>query len=209
MSRISLGRLALAGACLTMLAGCDTLGNPMDILSGKRTTPDEFQVLARKPLRMPGSLALPEPRLGEASALEPDPRTDAVIALLGGPVVAGGSSGGAGEQALLDAANATAEQTEIRAALRADEENFDSNKPYEAPSIFELFGPSEKKPEDAIDPGAESRRLQVQGIAPAPINPEDLPPEQAEEREGAELFYNTVDGKPDNKLPSATTTPAF
>lgn len=209
MSRISLGRLVLAGACLTALAGCDTFGNPVDILSGKRITPDEFQVVARKPLRMPGSLSLPEPRLGEVSVLEPDPRTDAVIALLGGPVVAGGASGGAGERALLDAANASAEQTEIRAALQADEENLDANQPYEAPSIFELFGTSKEKPADAIDPAAESRRLQVQGISPAPVDPEERPPEEGETSQDPGLFYLTPDGKPANRLPSATTTPAF
>ena len=209
MSRTSLGRLALAGVCLTALAGCDTFGNPVDILSGKRITPDEFQVVARKPLRMPGSLSLPEPRLGETSLLEPDPRTDAVVALLGGPVVAGGAGGGAGERALLDAANASAEQTDIRAALRADEENPDSNQPYEAPTIFELFGSTEQKPADAIDAGAESRRLQVQGISPAPVDPEERPPEEGEAAQDRDLFYSTPDGRPANRIPSATTTPAF
>ena len=200
----------LAGTLV--VSGCETIGNPLDVLSGKRNAPDEFQVLARKPLRMPGSLDLPEPRLGEASPLEPDPKTDAVIALLGQPTAAGGVTGGAGEQALLDAASASARDTEIRRRLEAEEAAYEANKPYEPPTIFELLsGKSDEKHEDALNPAAEARRLQTEGVAPAPVDPDAQPPaEEGERSSEARLFYETGDGKPKNELPSATSgQPAF
>ena len=200
----------LAGALA--VSGCETIGNPLDVLQGKRNAPDEFQVLARKPLRMPGNLDLPEPRLGEASPLEPDPQTDAVIALLGRPSPVSGAAGGAGEQALLDAANASARDTEIRRQLEAEEAALEDNKPYEPPTIFELLsGKSEEKHEDALNPAAEARRLQTEGVAPAPIDPDAQPPaEEGERSSDAGLFYETGDGKPKNELPSATSgQPAF
>ena len=206
----ALTAIALFTGVMT-ISGCETIGNPLDIVQGKRNSPDEFQVLARKPLRMPGTLDLPEPRLGEASPLEPDPQTDAVIALLGQPVATTGASGGSGERALLDAANASAQDTEIRRALEAEEAAYEANKPYEAPTIFELLsGDTPETYEDAINPSVEARRLQTEGISPAPINPEDVPAEEGERSANdRSLFYETDDGKPKNELPSAATTPAF
>ncbi len=50
-----------------------------------------------------------------------------------------------------------------------------ATSPYEPPSIFELFGTSDEPPEDVIDPAQESRRLQSEGVAAAPIDPADRP----------------------------------
>ncbi|MEM1300749.1 MAG: DUF3035 domain-containing protein, partial [Pseudomonadota bacterium] len=72
-------RLWLGAALIIGVSGCETIGSPFDALSTKKRAPDEFQVLARKPLKMPGTLDLPEPRLGEVSPLEPDPTTDAIV----------------------------------------------------------------------------------------------------------------------------------
>jgi hypothetical protein len=206
-------RSLTAAAALTgvvALGGCETLGNPFDVIAGKRNSPDEFQVLARKPLRMPGSLDLPEPRLGERSPLEPDPNTDAVIALLGAPVTLA-TAPSSGEQGLLNAANAASSQTEIRQQLDQDLETADDNEPYEAPSIFELFSTSEEAPKDAINPNAEARRLQAEGVSAAPIDPSDRPQEDDGliKQGEVDLFYRTDDGKPQNKLPSAPTETAF
>ena len=210
MARSFLSVIVMTGTVLG-LSGCETIGNPFDVLSGKKQSPDEFQVLARKPLRMPGSLALPEPRLGEVSPLEPDPNTDAVIALLGAPIQRASTGTSAGEQQLLGAANTAANQSEIRTLLEQDEQTIDENKPYEPPSIFELLSPSgETKPENVIDPAAEARRLQTEGVSAAPIDPDDNPnPEPLITSEGPDLYYETDDGKPNNKLPSASTETAF
>ncbi len=209
-----MGKVLAVTAMATLLLGvgaCDTIGNPLEALSGARSSPDEFQVLARKPLRMPGSLELSEPRPGEPSPLEPDPETDAVIALLGAPVAQGvtGAPGGAGEQALLGAAQAASNNTEIRALLEQDRQA-PAEGPYEPPSIIELFSDKEKLPEDAIDPAVEAQRLQSEGVAAAPIDPTLRPFDpEADAPKDPDLFYETDDGKPQNTLPSAPTETGF
>ena len=61
-----------------------------------------------------------------------------------------------------------------------------------------------------IDPAAEARRLQTEGVSAAPIDPDDNPnPEPLITSEGPDLYYETDDGKPNNKLPSASTETAF
>ncbi len=202
---------AVIATSLLALAACDTLGNPFEALGRKPPSPDEFQVVSRKPLAMPNSLSLPEPRLGERSPLEPNPSQDAIAALLGSPgtpVVAASD----GEAALLAAANASAADDDIRVQVEADRSDAEANKPYEAPSIFELLdgSPKEEFP-DALNAEAESRRLQSEGIAAAPVNPNDRPQvaREGSESKPNDLFYETADGKPKNTLPTQNSKPAF
>ena len=167
--------MAAAGLAMGAVSGCDLVGNPVDLLQGNVKTPDEFEVVARKPLRMPQSVRvddLPVPRPGARSPLEPNPNEDAARALLG--TTAGGGTGATStsENALLSAANAAAADPNIGETLKEDEKRAEANKPYEPPSIFTLLGGNvEEPPEDALDADAESQRLQSQGIAPAPTNP--------------------------------------
>ena len=104
------------------VASCDAIGNPLEAIGGSRSSPDEFAVLSRKPLQMPSSVGLPEPRLGETSALEPDPSADAVAALLGTSTPRPSAPASAGEAALLSAANASQQQSEIRTTLALEAE---------------------------------------------------------------------------------------
>lgn len=150
---------------------CDRVGSPFDVLGGKRPGPDEFQVVTRKPLKMPGSLALPEPRLGERSPLEFDAQGQALSALTGRAPTADGGAASAGEQALLSAANAQNSETEIRAQLAQDAENPERLGPYEAPTVLELVGLDGQRAEDVLDADQESERLRQQGVAAAPVNP--------------------------------------
>ena len=202
---------AAAAIALLALAGCDAVGNPFEVLAVKRPAPDEFQVIARDPLRMPVSAALPVPQPGAPSPLDPDPHRDAAMALLGSPAqpVAGHSS--AGEEALLAAADAAAGDPEIRTILESDRQGGD-DRPYEPPSLWELLGATEKseaRPEDVIDPTAEARRLQTEGVAATPIDPDARP--DGEEEEAADQpspYPDTIYGTR-NKLPSSRPTPAF
>jgi len=205
-----LTRSVIAVSLLT-LAACDTIGNPFEVLGRKTPAPDEFQVVARKPLVMPNSTRLPEPRLGERSPLEPNPSQDAITALLGtpsAPIVA--QSGG--EAALLAAANASAADGDIRARVEEDRREEDVNKPYEAPTLLELLdGDKDEEFPDTLNAEAESRRLQSEGVSAAPINPNDRPGLRPKTAESAEeqLFYETDDGKPQNTLPTQNSKPAF
>ncbi|MEO1491704.1 MAG: DUF3035 domain-containing protein [Pseudomonadota bacterium] len=203
---------AAIAVSLLSLAACDTLGNPFEVLGRKAPAPDEFQVVSRKPLVMPNSVALPEPRLGERSPLEPNPSSDAIAALLGTPTISTVPAGSAGEAALLAAANAGATDGDIRTKVEADRSNADANKPYEPPTVFELLGSdSDQEFPDALDADAEARRLQTQGVAAAPINPDDRPAgavRKAAETEGS-LIVREQESKPRNRLSRPNTGPAF
>lgn len=206
----TLGQAASAVALLAVL-GCERVGNPFAVFGQKLPGPDEFQVIAREPLRMPGSIALPEPRPGERSPLEPDPNRDAVVALLGSDAAPRGSGTSSGEQALLSAADVAASNPEIRQTLAADRDGRRANEPYEPPSIFELFGAFEAPPEDVIDPAEEARRLQREGVAAAPVDPADRPPvEEAEAPLQVPSPFPELgtDRRPNNR-PLSTVEPAF
>lgn len=176
---------------LAALAACDTIGNPIDAMSAKRPSPDEFQVIARKELRRPpglGTSTLPEPRPGAPSPLEPDPRGDAVAALTGNRVAASAplaSSISRGEAALLAAADAQSANPDIRTQIIAENVAYEESKPYEPPTIFELFaGEREYDPEDVVDAPAEALRLSEAGV-PTPVDGRALERQAALEAEAA------------------------
>lgn len=210
MTRMIPGRAAAAAAlALSLLAGCDRMGNPLELVAGRTSAPDEFQVIARKPLRMPMSAALPEPRPGAPSPLDPTPQRDAAVALLGPDFRPVATVPSGGEQALLAAANAAAADPTIRQTLAADDRS--ASEEYRLPTIWELFGfGGEAAPEDAIDPAAEARRLQSQGI-PAPVDPNYRPaePETVVVQDPNLYPQMGVDRRPQNKLPSSAPVPAF
>lgn len=198
----------------TLVAGCDTLGNPFEVLGAKRATPDEFLVIARAPLQMPATRSLPTPRLGEVSRLDPTPERDAVAALLGPGAVVPASGTSAGERELLAAANAASADSAIRSQLEVDAVEGDPNKPYEAPSIFALvLGDGDTvEPTELLEPKSEARRLQTEGVAAAPIDPTDaVAPDVPSGLGGVIIEYDTTQtgGRPNNKLPVEGTAPAF
>ncbi|MEM9046142.1 MAG: DUF3035 domain-containing protein [Pseudomonadota bacterium] len=202
--------LRIAFLCLGVgaLSACSSIGNPFEALAKKKPTPDEFAVVARAPLVLPGSRSLPEPTPGAPSPLDPNPQQDAIVALTG-------TSGdnltstqpSAGENALLSSANAAAASAEIRVQLEQDEIDIEENEPYEAPLVSELlFGPGEEEidEETLLDPDREARRLQTSGVI-APVNPNEVPPAaQAEEDagDGRSFSYDTsqTGGRPNNTI---------
>lgn len=180
-------RAALASVALVALAGCSAIGNPFEVLSQKKKTPDEFAVLARGELRMPPSLGasvLPEPRPGAPSPLEPDPQREAILALTGSGVAPGAPASvqvSRGEAALLDAANVAAASPDIRVQLARDTTELAATKPFEPPTLWELFGFGSGSGADKatlLDPAAEARRLQTGG-QPAPVSRRALEAEAA------------------------------
>lgn len=204
-------RFWLGAGTILALAGCDVVGNPVAIVTGERKTPDEFQVLARKPLKMPGTLDLPEPRLGETSPLEPDPTTDAVVALLGVPVANASTQPSAGEQALLSAANASAADSQSAAQLEQAERAVRETQPYQPPTLLELLEGEEEDP-DTLVPAEEARRLQTEGVAAAPVDPNAVPVEETAQpqrpRDG-DTFYDGSNQRPNNLPRRPNTGTAF
>lgn len=203
-------KAGLAGSLLLM-AGCGSLGNPLDAIRGNIAPPDEFQVLAHKPLEMPDSNELPVPRPGAPSPLEPDPHREAIAALLGasGTPVTSAAMPSAGEQMLLSSANAAAASSEVRVQLEEDKVKAEANKPYQPPSLGELLGGSEEEKVDEtqmLDPVAESQRLQREGYR-APSDPEataEAP--ESDRREPVQSTYPT--GRPQSPIKVPGTGPA-
>lgn len=165
--------ILLGGVAVTALSGCDRLGSPFDALGGKNASPDEFKVVTRKPLNMPGSaVRLPEPRLGERSPLEHDPGSDA-RELLTGERTDVRTGGSAGESALVAAATANNANSTTGANLADREAELEKNKPYEPPTLVELLGSDGKPAKDVLDPDAEARRLRTGATTTTPVNPND------------------------------------
>lgn len=203
--------LAVAGIAVS---GCETIGNPFEAIAKKKPAPDEFQVLARKPLQMPGSGvsslrapgALPTPEPGAVSPLEPTPKADAMAALGATPVLS--TSVSRGEAALLQAADAASASSEIRVQLSQENAEREANAPYKPKPIWEVLGVSDDSgpyvdPAIVIDPVEESQRLQTAGLS-TPSDPNAKPAEEPEKRVSVrtQLFYPT----PDNRAPRNTFT---
>lgn len=166
---------AAAMVALATLAGCDRVGNPLEAIGAKIPPPDEFQVIASKPLQMPADANLPEPTPGAPSPLEHDPHADARAALLGvtGSTVEPTAAPSAGEEVLLSSANAASASGDIRVQLDEEKRQAEANKPYEPPSVLELLSISKKEKLDEselLDPQVEAERLQQAGTA-TPVDP--------------------------------------
>lgn len=161
-------------ALLLTAVACDRVGNPLEAITGEIPPPDEFRVMTHKPLVMPASGALPEPRPGAASPLDADPNRDAQLALLGTSdnTAVSTTAPSSGEQVLLESANAASASSEIRVQLEQEKIDAEVNKPYQAPSLFGWFGTKGEKIDEStlLDPAVEARRLQGEGKV-TPVDP--------------------------------------
>jgi len=85
--------------------------------------PDEFAVLPAKPLEMPDDLnVLPDPTPGGSNLTDPNPQADAIAALGGSLVAAGGIP--AGDAGLANYAGRNGVQSGIRSTLAAEDLDF-------------------------------------------------------------------------------------
>jgi len=136
-----------------------------------QTAPDEFSVVTKRPLEMPGSFAaLPAPEPGKASTRDRDPLADARAALAFEPVPASTApfAPSATEAALLSSAGAV--DPSIRAKLATEREIYEAEQ--EVYLLDRLIprlreGRGDTNPE-AIDAAQERLRLQQAGVAPRP-----------------------------------------
>jgi hypothetical protein len=204
------GPIGLTALLLTA-AACDSGGNPLEAITGTIPPPDEFQVMANKPLIMPTAGTLPEPRPGAASPLFADPHQDARQALLGNSdsVVVGSAAPSSGEAVLLASANAASASSEIRVQLEQEKIDRETNKPYEAPSLFGIFGASngEKLDESTLlDPAVEARRLQGEGKT-TPVDP-NAAAEVGETRPPPDK-QNYPTGRPQSPIKAEGTDPTY
>ncbi len=176
-------RAALGAAALALLAACggSEEGERQSVLRTiglRQPAPDEFLVVERRPLVLPGSYTeLPPPQPEGTNRVDPQPR-DEVVALLGGaPAAARATSGtSAGTQALLSSTGAGATDPAIRRTVDAEDAvtATEGSGQYGLNSIFgrRLNDPYQ---DDVLDANAELERLRAEGVA-APAAPPPPPP---------------------------------
>jgi hypothetical protein len=157
--------LALLG-----VAGC--AGSSREAIGLRVPPPDEFLVVSRKPLTLPADMtALPPPRPGAPSRVDPDPVAQAQAALTGvAPTAVASAAPTAGEQALLGAAGAAAPDPAIRQTLVAEapvpERRFGLDSFLGFP-IDQTMGAGDA---ERLSPTEEAARLREEGVV-APIPP--------------------------------------
>ena len=216
MTRSAVRRIGAMGLAVALAApaGCDRIGNPLEVIGGGVPEPDEFQVMARKPLSMPESYTLPEPTLGAPSPLDPDPRRQALEALIGAsgkPVTGAAATPSTGEQVLLSSANASQASREIRVQLEEERTSREENQPYEPPTVLDLlgFGGSDEEGVDEtqlVDPVAEAKRLQRDGVV-TPVDPDAAAEVEPGPRGPTEPI--TPYGRPGSPIKHEGTGPKF
>ncbi|TYO88159.1 DUF3035 domain-containing protein [Oceanicella actignis] len=175
-------RLCLVAAVAALAAGCGGRTDLGEALGIKLSSPDAFNVYPRKPLRLPPDLnALPEPRPGAPSPLDPDPLAEARAALGGvGATPDPAAAPSTGELTLLDRAGANEAPADIRRQLEAPERN--RRSPYGLSSLFGIPVPDYEVGGDSpvLDPRAEAERLLELG-APTPSAPPPAPEQPSNE----------------------------
>ena len=166
----ALGRITATIAICTALAGCggdDAAGNDPDlverVIAGAYEAPEEFAVVPKKPLEMPSDMtALPPPSADGTSRSEPNPRADALTALIGRPTT---GSSSAGDSALLAAAGAQRARPDIRAVLAAEDAAFRRrNQGLILDRLFGVFTEGERYARYKLDAEAELLRLRARGV---------------------------------------------
>lgn len=169
------------GLILLALAGVTACGSSSREAIGLRVPPpDEFLVVSRKPLTLPADMtALPTPRPGAPSRVDPDPVAEAQAALTGvAPSAVASAAPTAGERALLGAAGAAGADPAIRETLVAEapvpERRFGLDSFLGFP-IDQTLGAADA---ERLSPTEEAERLRAQGVvAPIPPTPPTPPGE--------------------------------
>ena len=144
------------------------------LINELRTAPDEFGVLTKRPLELPGDFdTLPVPEPGKRSTRDPNPEADARAALLSTPstpVVASGATiaPSATEAAILSSLSPA--DPAIRQTLAAEQAEFDSEQDLYVldrvfPRLREVRGDLDR---EQLDGNAERLRLLESGIGAQP-----------------------------------------
>lgn len=172
------GKIILALTCAGMLAGCGTdsgLGRLMASTSSSKQGPDEFSVLPTKPLQVPPNYTdLPEPQLGARNLVDPLPEHDAVAALGGSPDRLDSDRVGAGEGALLTAAQRNGTAGNIRTVLAEEDEDFRrENKPRLLERLFGTDVYFRRYEEQSLEARREAERLRRAGVRTPSVSPGD------------------------------------
>lgn len=174
MTRFSSLRSAFLFLCLVpFLGGCDRAREELGLA---RRTPDEFSVLKRAPLEIPGDLdVLPSPQPGLRRPQDTSAVVEAKAAIIGEKAAyddGGASAPSASETVLLEKAGATNAAPEIRATVdREAVENARDNRST-VKKLLNIGKKDEEGPATVVDAPAEMKRIQTKSSAETPVRNE-------------------------------------
>ncbi|MEM7545544.1 MAG: DUF3035 domain-containing protein [Pseudomonadota bacterium] len=164
----SVPKLSICVLAVVMAAGC-TVGSGQGqgigaSLGLSKTSPDEFLVIANRPLQLPPSFTLPVPTPGVASRVELDPLSDAHRALFNRPQPLRLNTASIGESVLLTGADADGDNAVIRQVL-AQEDPSAGERQFGLTSIFGIPIPATLDDRDALlESQEENERLRSEGF---------------------------------------------
>lgn len=161
--------LALLAAPL-LLGGCDTTREALGLT---KKAPDEFAVVTKAPLVLPPAFALrpPEPGAARPQDVSAQDRARTALGLGGTPAAAGDRS--AAEMALLQQAQATNPDPDIRRKI-----NEEYTQLAERDSSFVdrlIFWQSKEQPALAVDAAKEAQRLRENAATGKPVTEGTVP----------------------------------
>lgn len=163
-------------AAAIAVGGCEVgseRGSFSEQLGFSAGAPDEFLIIARKPIEMPPSYDLPRPQPGAASRVDLDPLADAHTSLFNRPSPARLASASTGEQVLLSGANAEGDNSVVRQVLAGDDPET-TDRRYGMSTLFGVAIPSNfGDPDEIVAPVAETELLRRQGYL-TPTAPDGL-----------------------------------
>lgn len=166
--------VALVGA----LAGCDTSQGIGRFIAGEENLqngPDEFGIVPTKPLELPDDLVeLPQPTPGGRNLTDQRPDQDAVAALGGQEARLDSTRVGAGEGALLAAAERNGSASNIRTVLAEEDKEFRKDN---GPKLLERWFKVDtylKSYEDETLPARRTNELlRRKGVKTPTVSPEE------------------------------------
>lgn len=164
--------VALIGA----LAGCDTSQGVGRFFAGDdnvQNGPDEFGIVPTKPLQLPDDLtALPEPTPGARNLTDPLPEHDAVAALGGRPERLDSTRVGAGEGALLAAAERNGTASNIREVLAEEDKEFrEDNGPLFLERLFKVNTYLKTYNDQTLEARRTNELLRRKGVKTPSVSP--------------------------------------
>lgn len=169
-------------AATVVLSGCEAGSDSAGFRSQfgvDQGAPDEFLIIAKRPLQMPPSFDLPRPDPGAANRVDPDPDAQAYAALYQATQIERDAPISAGERVLLKGADAEGDNSAVRALLQGDLPA-ETNREFLFDTIFGVVIPANLNEINSDLVSAEEvERLRRQGLptpaAPPPLVEDDVP----------------------------------
>ncbi len=170
-------KIVITVALVGVVSGCDTSKGVGRFIAGDTTKqggPDEFGIVPTKPLVLPEDFAaLPEPTPGGSNLTDHVPEQDAIAALGGRPERLNSTRVGAGEGALVAAAERNGTATNIRTVLAEEDKEFrKKNGPKILERLFRTDTYLKSYEDQTLQARSTNEQLRRKGVKTPTVSPE-------------------------------------